>query len=130
MDAYYFTIAVSIVIFLLISSVCYLKIFWIVRRHQLQIHAQQQSLESLNGENNQRMKKSAINTFIYFMAMILCHTPVFIAMSILVITPQHWTVAWIFTDTVAFMSSSINPFLYCRRRRELRRAVVKTVRQI
>ncbi len=99
-NAYYFTIAVTIVIFLFISSVCYLKIFRIVRRHQLQIHAQQQSAESLNAESNQSMQKSAINTFIDFMAMILCYTPVFIAMSILVISPHHWTVAWNLTDTV------------------------------
>ncbi|XP_078344042.1 melanocyte-stimulating hormone receptor-like [Oculina patagonica] len=130
MNAYYFTIAVCIVIFLLISSVCYLKIFRIVRRHQLQIHAQQHAVENLNAENNQSMQKSAINTFIYYTVMILCYTPVFIAMSILVISPHHWTVAWNFTDTVAFMNSSINPFLYCWRLRELRTAVVKTVRQM
>ena len=132
-DVYYFTIAFSIVVCLLLSSVCYLQIYRIARRHQLQIHVQQQAVESLQDENNKNMlrsTKSALNTFIYYSVMILCYIPVFISMSLLVISPQHWTKAWDLTDTIAFMNSSINPFLYCWRLRELRTAVVKTARQM
>ena len=133
MNAYYFAMGSSIVICLLICTVCYIRIYGIVRHHQLQIHTQQQAVETWNNENNQsiqRSTKNAKNTFIYYMVMILCYTPFFITMSILVISPQHWTNAWNFNDTVAFMNSSINPFLYCWRLRELRTAVVKTAKQM
>ena len=133
MNAYYFAMGSGIVICLLFSTVCYIRIYGIVRHHQLQIHAQQQAVETWNAENNQsiqRSTQSAKNTFIYYMVMILCYTPLFIAMSILVISLQHWTNAWNLNDTVAFMNSSINPFLYCWRLRELRTAVVKTAKQM
>ena len=78
----------------------------------------------------QRMKKSALNTFIYYIVMILCYAPLFISMLILSISPNNWTNTWGLVDTLAFMNSSINPFLYCWRLRELRTAVLKTTRNI
>ncbi|XP_078345761.1 melanocyte-stimulating hormone receptor-like [Oculina patagonica] len=131
MNVYYFVVAFCIVVCLLLSSICYIRIYRIVRQHQLQIHVQQLVVGRLNTENSQNMQrstKSAKNTFIYYTVMILCYTPVFIAMSIIVISPHHWTKAWDFTDTVAFMNSSINQFLYCWCLRELRTAVSKTVK--
>ena len=133
MDAYYLAISFSIAILNLLSVVCYIKIFKIVRQHQLQIHAQHQAVASFNTDNNQnilRSRKSALNTFIYYIVMILCYTPLFIVMIILGITDIHVPNAWNLTDTLAFMNSSINPILYCWRLPELRTAVVKTVRKM
>ena len=133
-NVYYSSIVANIVICLFISTACYIRIFRIVRLHQLQINVQQQAVKSLNSvENNQSMqrsKKSAINTFIFYIVTIMCYTPMFIQMSILAIYPQLWTNAWNFTDTLAFMNSSINPFLFCWRLRELRVAVTKTARHM
>ena len=129
--AYFFAIAISIPIYLLISSVSYIRIYKIARLHQLQISAQQHAMGSLNNESNVLQSvKSAKNTFIYYIAMILCYTPLFIAMTILFFFYNHWTVDWNLTDTAAFMNSSINPFLYCWRVRELRTAVVKTAKKM
>lgn len=129
--AYFFATAISIPIYLLISSVSYIRIYKIVRLHQLQISAQQHAMGSLNNESNMLQSvKSAKNTFIYYIAMILCYTPLFIAMTILFFFYNHWTVDWNLTDTAAFMNSSINPFLYCWRVRELRTAVVKTAKKM
>lgn len=132
--AYRSCIVANIVICLLICTTCYTRIFRIVRLHQSQIHVQNQAVESFNSaENNQNMqrfKKSAINTFIFYIVTITCYTPMFIQMSILAIYPQLWTNAWNFTDTLAFMNSSINPFLFCWRLRELRVAVTKTARHM
>ena len=125
--------AFGIIVCLIVTTICYIQIYQIVRRHQLQIHAQQQAVESFNAGNNQSMQrstKSAFNTFIYYLVMILCYTPLFITTA-LIANPRHrWTSAWNFADTVAFMNSSINPFLYCWRMRELRAAVLKTARKI
>ena len=127
---YCFTIAAFIFACLLICSFCYIEIYRILHRHQLQIHAQQQAVRNINGGNNQnvvqRSMRSAKNTFIYYIVMILCYVPLFVTMSILVIAPHLWTNAWSMVDTLAFMNSSINPFLYCWRLRELRTAVLKT----
>lgn len=132
-NAYYLTSAASILICLLVSTVCYIKIYCIVKQHQLQIHTRQKAVETNTTDINQTMlrsTKNAKNTFIYYIVMILCYTPVFVAIPILFISPSHWNKGWILADTVIFMNSSINPFLYCWRLRELRTAVVKTVRQM
>jgi len=132
-NAYYLASAVSILICLLVSTVCYIKIYFIVKQHHLQIHTQQQAVESNATDINQTMlrsTKSVKSTFIYYTVMISCYTPVFVAMAILFISPSHWNEGWTFADTVVFMNSSINPVLYCWRLRQLRTAVVKTVRQL
>ena len=129
----YALLTFAIAICLFISTFSYIKVYFVVRRHQLQIHAQQQAVESLNAAHNLNMvrsKKSAINTFIYYICMILCYCPVFISMLIFAISSKPWTVAWTLVDTVAFINSAINPFLYCWRTRELRAAAFKTLRNI
>jgi len=133
MSAYYFVTAVTIAICLLVSTVCYIRIYRIVRQHQLQIHAQQQAVENNAADNKRSMlrsTKSAKNTFIYYIVMIMCYTPLFTSMAVLSISHKDWTNAWSLGDTVAFMNSSINPFLYCWRLRELRTAVIKAARQV
>ena len=73
---------------------------------------------------------TATNTFRYYLCMMLCYSPVFISMIILVIFPKRSKNAWISADTVLFVNSSINPFLYCWRLHELRTAVLKTLRKL
>ena len=134
MNAFYITAGVGIGFCLSVSTGCYIQIYKIVRQHQLQIYAQQQAVDRLNAlENNQnlqRSKNNAKNTFIYYVVMLLCYTPLFISMIILG-TPQiQWTKAWALVGTVVFTNSSINPFLYCWRLRDLRTAVIKTWKQM
>jgi len=65
----FLTMAAGTAICLLISSFSYIRIYQIVRRHQLQIQSQQQAIQNSNAEYNPNMvrpKKSAINTFIYY----------------------------------------------------------------
>ncbi|XP_078344530.1 histamine H2 receptor-like [Oculina patagonica] len=117
----------------IISTFSYIRIYVIVRRHQLQIHAQQQAVQSSNAENNlnmARLKRSAINTFMFYIALILCYLPIYVIMTHYGIFGKDWQPEWEFAHTVAFMNSSINPFLYCLRLRELRPAVVKVAKQI
>ena len=131
--AFSVTVAVGTVICILTCSVCYIRIYYIVRHHQLQIQVQQQAVASIDTENYpniQQSKKSAKNTFIYFIVMILCYLPLLISMSILAVSPDQWTIEWTLTETLALMNSSINPFLYCWRLRELREAVVKTAKRM
>ena len=70
--------AFCITICLLVCLVCFIKIYRIVRRHQLQIHVQQQAVENSTDAKNHHIRqstRSAKNIFIYFLAMILCYSP-------------------------------------------------------
>lgn len=116
-----------------ISTVCYVKIYRVVRRHQNQIQQQAKAIHHVNdhqGQHVQISKKTAMNTFIYYICMILCYSPVSMAMVKKAFFKNQWTMAWTFADTVAFMNSAMNPFLYCWRNRELRSLVSETLRKV
>lgn len=120
-------IAVGIAICIFISTFSYTRIYIIVRQHQFQIRAQQQALQL--PMNLVRTKRSAISTFIYYICMILCYSPMLSFMSIVAIRPSlSGLMVWKVGNTFVFMNSSINPILFCWRVRELRRAVLKLVR--
>ena len=122
---------VFVALCLFISSITYSAIYRIVRHHQHQIHAQQQAVQSMNAEQNLKVqaKKRALNTFIYYICMLLCYFPEAVSALIWVTYKEHWNIRWYFTDTITFMNSAINPFLYFWRNREVREAVSKIVRK-
>ena len=126
----FLVIAVCVIVCLLISTFSYVRIYRIVRQHLLQIQAQQQAVESLNAEHMMRSKKSAANTFIDYMCMILCYTPVFIASFFYFLFHKEWITVWALTNTLVFLNSSINPFLYCWSLSEVRAAVLNTPRNM
>ena len=131
LSIYYFFATFCITICLLVCLVCFIKIYRIVRRHQLQIHVQQQAVENSTDAKNHQIRqstRSAKNIFIYFLAMILCYSPFSIVVIISGFTGVDLKVILTFSFTVVLMNSSINPFLYCWRMTELRSAVFKTAR--
>ena len=118
---------------LLICTFFYIRIYCIVRRHQLQIHIQQQAVQSSNAGNNlniARLKKSALSTFVFYIALMLCYLPSYVLLTLYGLSIKDWQIEWQFALTAVFMNSSINPLLYCWRLRELRTAVVKTGRWV
>ena len=122
---------VVVALCLFISSITYSAIYRIVRHHQHQIHAQQQAVQSVNLEQNFKIqaKKRAANTFIYYICMVLCYFPVAVCALIYVTSEELWNISLYFADTILFMNSAINPFLYFWRNREVREAVLKIVRK-
>ena len=122
---------VFVALCLFISSITYSAIYRIVRHHQHQIHAQQQAVQSMNLEQNYKIqaKKRAANTFIYYICMLLCYFPAAVSILIQVTYKEHWNIRWRFADTITFMNSAINPFLYFWRNREFREAVLKILRK-
>lgn len=128
---YFLLIAFGVCFCLKISIYSYIRIYLIVRRQQIRIHWQQQAVSSQTRENVSNMlqlKKSALNSFVFFIVMVLFYLPMSIAMALFVIT-KDWQTAWSFATTAVFMNSSVNPFLYCWRLGELRTAVGKTLRK-
>ena len=119
---------------LLICTFSYISIYRIVRRHHMQILAQQQAVQSADAENNLnivRLKRSALNSLVFYIALIICYLPSHVLLTLHGLSYTHdWPTEWEFANTTVLMNSSINPFLYCWRLRELRAAVIKTARQM
>jgi len=126
-------VTVFVVICLQISAFSYIRIYRIVRRHQLQILAQQQAVESSDAENNlniTRLKRSALNSFVFYIVLIICYLPLYVLLTLHGLSIKVWQTEWEFANTAVLMNSSINPILYCWRLRELRTAVAKTARHM
>ena len=125
--------APAITICIMISTVLYIRIYQIARRHQLLIHIQQQTVQTATVEHNlniARCKKSALNTIKYYICMILCYFPVFTVLILLTINPRLQRQDWNRTIYVMYMNSSINPILYCWRVRKLQNAVLGMMGQL
>ena len=131
--AYHLMSAIATGICLIISAFCYISIYLIVRQHQFQIHAQQQAVQCCFAGNHTsmvRLKRSAVNTFVFFICMLICYFPSYVLLTLFGLGNKEWATEWTVSTTIVFMNSSINPVLYCWRLRELRIAVVKTARKI
>ena len=131
---YHLLVASVIFICLIISTCCYIRIYQIVRRHQSEMQAQQRSVESNNNEGDgahlAELRKSAMNTFVLYIALIICYSPAYILLTLDGLLHITWQPEWNFATTVIFISSAINPFLYFWRLPMLRKAAVNTVRQM
>jgi len=130
---YRFTVGAIIAISLVFSSFSYIRIYRIVRRHQLHINAQQQAVQSSNAGDNlniARLKRSAMNTFVFYMALIICYFPMCVLLTLHGLSFLLWQRESEFATILVLSNSCINPFLYCWRLRELRTAVAKTARKM
>ena len=129
---YFFIAAVVIVICLSISSFCHIKFFQIVKRHKIQIQAQQQALQNAdNNLNIMRLKKSSVKTFVFYIVMILCYYPMCLNLVLMATNAKDEDDRyWNLYTSIVFLNSSINLILYCWRLSDLRSATVKTARKI
>lgn len=116
-------IAVSLVTFLVIS----IRIHRVVQRHRRQIAISHQVKESWKRQAQEagHARNVAWVTFIFF----ACYFPtlaVMIAYTIIGYTVKLKTV-YLWSDTLVFLNSSINPGIYCWRNKGIRRAVLKVL---
>lgn len=114
---------------LIISSICYLKINVSLRIQQAQV----QSLQSHPGTaiHVERYKKSVSSLLWIYLALILCYLPYTVATIAITspgMSPCRFLVRSI-SSLLVFLNSTLNPFLYCWKIREVRQAVKDTLRR-
>ena len=118
-----------IFIYVIAATISYIYIYRIVRHHKLQIHVQHQMVQGVNSSKVLKIasvQQTIISTFVFYICIILCYLPWFIYRLFygdLFISNRK--TAWIFTGTLVFANSAVNPFLYAWRFRELRIAIIK-----
>lgn len=125
-------LGVIIVICFIVSTVCYISIYQILRHHLAEIGTQQRAVQRFNDTNNLphtgRFKKSVTSTFVFYIALLICYIPMYIFLILRGPMSMDWHQEWNFSATLVFSNSAINPFLYRWRLRELRLAVDKTAK--
>ena len=111
---------------LVVSSVAYIKIYRVVRIHVKQIRSQEVQLET---EDMGRHETSPYSTFLVYFALLCCYIPYSISLAygkVLGYSRCNW-IAINFALTVVNINSSINPFIYCYRMRDIRQAMLLTL---
>ena len=117
--------------FWLVTTICaYTKIFMSLRHNQ--IHVVQGQSSQVNTLNIARYRKAVYSALWVQVTLLICYLPYVIAVAL---TPQRGTplstyLARQFTITLVFLNSSLNPFLYYWKIREVRQAVKETLQQL
>ena len=112
---------------LTVSMLSYTKIFYTLHHHQLQVQDQQQPSQTIQ-LNVARYRKAVVGAVWLQMTLIICYLPHGIVEALL----AHFGIssAAVFTGTLVFLNSSLNPILYCWKIKEVRQAVKDTIRQV
>ena len=118
---------------LAISIASYTKIFRALSHHQAQIqdHAQQQPSQP-NALNMARYRKALYSALWVQLALVACYVPLFTVEFVIPLSKErfpNFIILQGMTVVLAFFNSTLNPFLYCWKIREVRRAVKQTIRQ-
>ena len=123
-------------VFLLIclcsSITCHTTMFKIMRRHRLQIQIHVQAIDdSITITTMARVRRSAFNTFVVFIVLMICYFPYLAAYLMRFAGKGGDIKLWIqLSVTVTFLNSALNPFLYCWRIREIRVATLRAFRKL
>ena len=115
-----------------ISTCCYAKIYFSLRHHQAQIQSHRGDNPGTSGINMALYKNTVSSALWIHSALLVCYVPYTIATAVStlgVLSPSN-IAATAVTGILIFFNSSLNPFLYCWKIREVRQAVKATVRQI
>ena len=133
---------ISFAIFAIIAVFCLLgttlihyKIYVAVRRHANQIsRALQVQQVAQNGEmeNAARMRKFAVGALFVYLAFLVCYLPRICTLTATAISGTSTTTEslHLYSLTLAFLNSSLNPLIYCWKMRQMRHAVMDILRNI
>ena len=133
---------VATIISVPVESVCYLttaffyfKIYLAVRHHSNQIHVLQAQLAQNNeGDmtNAARERKAAVGTFYVYLVFLICYLPSTCVWIIHISTgPSTMLLKFgIYTNTLMFLNSSLNPLIYSWKMRHVRHAIMEILRNI
>ena len=122
------SLCLSIIIF------SYMKIFFMLRHYQIQAEinvAQEQPRQAIP-LNIARYRKAVYSALWVQVTLFICYLPFGITQALTesVKVSSSFYLAKTFSFTLVFLNSSLNPFLYCWKIKEVRQAVKDVIRQI
>ena len=112
-----------------VTALSTFKVFQIVRRHQRQISQQQRSVQR-HTVNVLKLRKSSVTVLYVYGLILLFYLPLLVTIFVYKFTglTTRMKIALDCVTTVVFINSFLNPFVYCWRMREIRRAVKNVFR--
>lgn len=116
----------------IISAVCYTRIYFVLRRQQAQTKDIRRQGDASRVEkclNMAQYRKTVSSAVWVQLSLVVCYLPYSVVIAIITLTkltPSLY-IAWGYTATFVYFNSSLNPFLYCWKIREIRKAVKETL---
>ena len=122
------------VVGLLVTTVVYIRIYVAVQRHKNQIQTQQVQEEAESGEiaNFASLIKSAVGVFYVYLVFLISYLLLFISLVVLAVNGPSLSLkrSFLFSQTLVFLNSSLNPVIYCWKMRQIRRAIMDILRNM
>ena len=137
---YNFHIAINIAYIVLLlcigtSSFCYMKIYVTIRHYRTQVQGEVHQRQ-LDGRgitlNVTRYRKTVSSALWIQMTLLACYLPYSTLTAFIVISgidKPDLNLVWAVTMSLLLLNSSLNPFLYCWKMKEVGQAVKDTIRQ-
>ena len=129
-------ITIFLTLCLIISLFSYTKIVLRLRQHQSSVRDNVQKSRTNTGGipwNLDRYKRIVVSIALVQLALVICYFP-FLIFTIVThlkdIHLGHYLLWYFHTSTLVFLNSSLNPFLYYWRIKEIRQAVKATTRRL
>ena len=119
---------------LIVTFVVYIRIYLTVRRHKNQIHSMQVQEVAHSDEikNFTVLIKSTVSIFYVYLVLLICYLPSLICTAVVriygsSIALKHF---FLYSMTLVFFNSSLNPVIYCLKMRHVRRAIMDILRKM
>ena len=128
-------ITICLTLCLIISPFSYTKIVLRLRQYQSSArdNVQQRRTNTVgNPLNLDRYKRTVVSIALVQLALFICYFPFLIVRTVNHLKDIHrgvYLLSYFHTSTLVFLNSSLNPFLYCWRIKEVRQAVKATIRR-
>ncbi len=134
-DIKFIFLCVGGVVGLLLTTMAYIKIYFVIRRHknQIQVLQVQQVAQTSEIQSFASLRKSAVGIFYVNIVFWICFLPFFICLTANK-TASSPSIAlkrfFLFSNSVVFLNSLLNPVIYCWKMRHIRRAVIDILRNM
>ena len=129
--------AIIFVSLLLTTAPLNVKIFVAVRRHANQIQALQVQPTAQRSDANMRnaagWRKLAMGTLLVYFAFLVCYLPNFCFLIVYLISgpaSSNAVVLDLFSSTLLFLNSTLNPLIYCWKMRRIRLTILTILRNM
>ena len=118
----------------IVTFVVYIKIYLTVRRHKNQIHSMQVQEVAHSDEikNFIVLLKSTVGIFYVYLVFLICYLPYFICMAVIRMYGSSTALKqfFLYSLTLMYLNSSLNPVIYCWKMRHVRQAIVNILRKM
>ena len=125
-------VIILMIVSVIISLSSYTKIVLKLRQHQTSVQENvHQGMANAGGVpiNLEQYKRTVVSIALVQIALVACYVPflIFLILVKLISIPNY--VFFLVSATFVYLNSSLNPFLYCWRIKEVRQAVLGTIKR-